>query len=344
METAVPVTEADFVRRIGSYPRIPLAHLPTPIEELSRLQHHLGGPRIFCKRDDLTGLAFGGNKVRNLEFRMAEALQEHADTVIMAVDILSNSARQTAAAAIRCGLEPVLVLRGAAPEEATGNLLVDRLLGAEIHHATDEREQQQIVDQLLVRFRDRGRHPWALDRSPLFTLSAALAYALATIELVHQLRESGLSGPLSLYISSSGKGQAGLELAVRALKLDARVIGSSVKPMHGQGPATVARLTNEAARRLDLDLQVDPSDVDNRDSYVGQGYGLPSEAGDEALRMAAEKEGLLVDPVYTAKAFAALIDDVRQARVPANGTVVFVHTGGLPLIFQQSARLAGAVL
>lgn len=344
METVTPVTEEDLVRRIGKYPRVPLAHLPTPIEELTRLQQHLGGPRLFCKRDDLTGLAFGGNKVRNLEFRMAEALQEHADTVVMAVDILSNSARQTSAAAIRCGLEPVLVLRGAAPEEVTGNLLVDRLLGAEIHHASDEQEQQRIVDELLVSLRDRGRHPWALDRSPLFTLSAALAYALATIELVHQLRERDVSGPLSLYISSSGKGQAGVELAVRALKLEARVIGSSVKPMHGQGPATVARLTNEAARRLDLDLQVDPSEVDNRDRYVGQGYGLPSEAGDEALRLAAEKEGLLVDPVYTGKAFAALVDDVRGGRVPANGTAVFIHTGGLPLIFQQAARFAGAVL
>jgi D-cysteine desulfhydrase/L-cysteate sulfo-lyase len=336
-----PITEEELERRISAIPRTRLAHLPTPLEELPRLRRHLGGPRLMVKRDDLTGVAFGGNKVRNLEFRMAEATAAGADTVIMSVDILSNSARQTAAAAIRLGMAPVLVLKGMAPETVTGNLLVDRLLGAEIHHAASSEEQGQVADRVAARCMAEGKTPFILDRSPTFTFSAACAYALATVELLRQLREHGVEERPHLYISSSGKGQAGVELAVRALGLDARVTGSSVKPMQGRGPAEVARLTTEAARGLEIELEVAPGDVDNRDRYVGRGYGIPSPAGDEALRLAAECEGLLLDPVYTAKAFAALVDDVRERRLGDDEVAVFVHTGGLPLIFQHAGHLAG---
>lgn len=340
--TTPPLTAAALRALIAAVPRVPLAHLPTPLEELPRLSALLGGPRLLAKRDDLTGLAFGGNKVRNLEFRLAEVLAAGADTVVFCVDILSNSARQTTAAANRLGLETVLVLRGRPPARETGNLLVDRLLGAEVRFADDAAGQRREADAAVARLRAAGRRPFVLNDSPMFGVAAALAYALATLELLDQLAARGI-GPerLHLYISSSGKGQPGLELAVRALGLPTRVTG--VAAMTADGPANVARGVEEAAAFLGLDLPIAPADVDNRADQVGEGYGRPTAAGLEAMRLAARTDGLLLDPVYTAKAFAALIDDARHGRLGRDDVAVYVHTGGLPLIFEQADQLGAAL-
>src|SRR5579884_532950 len=232
--TRVPVSKDQLRELIGRVPRVRLAHTPTPLEELPRLTKLLGGPRLLAKRDDLTGLAFGGNKVRNLEFRLAEALEAGADTVVFFVDILSNSARQTTAAANRFGLDTVLVLKGRPPERETGNLLVDRLLGAEVLFADDAAGQRRVVDEAVERLRAAGKRPIVLNDSPLFGVGAALAYADATLELLDQFAAPASGYPgigperLHLYISSSGKGQPGLELAVRALGLPAHVTGVRV--------------------------------------------------------------------------------------------------------------------
>src|SRR5581483_3529430 len=222
--TQVPIAASELRALIARVPRVELAHKPTPLEELPRLSKLLGGPRILAKRDDLTGLAFGGNKVRNLEFRMAEALAAGADTVVFYVDILSNSARQTTAAANRLGLKTILVLRGRPPAEITGNLLVDYMLGAEIHFADDAEGQRREVDEAVARVRAAGGTPFVMNDSPMFGVGAALAYADATLELLDQLAERGV-GPerLHLYIASTGKGQPGPELAVRALGLPTTV-------------------------------------------------------------------------------------------------------------------------
>jgi 1-aminocyclopropane-1-carboxylate deaminase/D-cysteine desulfhydrase-like pyridoxal-dependent ACC family enzyme len=343
--TKPPITAEHLQELINRVPRVRLACTPTPLEELPRLAEALGGPRLFVKRDDLTGLAFGGNKVRNLEFRLAEALQAGADTVIMFVDILSNSARQTAAAATRCGLRTVLVLKGERPDHVTGNLLVDYLLGAEIVFAPDAAAQRRAVDQAVERLRSQGRRPFVLNDSPMFAIAAALAYAEATLELLGQLQAHGIAPErLHLYISSTGKGQPGLELAVRALGLPVKVTGAAVHHTGGEARAWVAQGVNNAAAFLGLDLHVSPDEIDNRDDYVGPGYGVPSDAGNEAMLLTARTEGLLLDPVYTAKAFAAIIDDVRRGRLGRGDTAVFVHTGGLPLLFNLAEQIAPLVV
>ena len=315
----VPLTATDLHLLIDKVPRVRLAHTPTPLEDLPQLTRALGGPRIMAKRDDLTGLAFGGNKVRNLEFRMAEALAAKADTVVFYVDILSNSARQTTAAANRLGLKTVLVLKGRPPEHITGNLLVDYMLGAEIRFADDAEGQRREVDEAVARVRAAGGTPFVLNDSPMFGVAAALAYADATLELLDQLAERGIgSDRLHLYIASTGKGQPGPELAVRALGLSTTVTGLAVLRTEGRAKAAVARGVNEAAAFLGLDLRVGPEDIDNRDDFVGPGYGLPSDQGVEAMRLAARTDGLLLDPVYSGKAFAAVIDDARR-RAPRRG-------------------------
>ncbi|HLH74229.1 MAG TPA: pyridoxal-phosphate dependent enzyme [Chloroflexota bacterium] len=343
--TEIPITAEQLQALIDRVPRVELAFKPTPLEELPRLSRVLGGPRIFAKRDDLTGLAFGGNKVRNLEFRLAEAINAGADTVIMFVDILSNSARQTAAAANRFDLKCVLVLTGRPPAQVTGNLFVDYLLGAEVIFADDAAEQRRAVDHAVARLQAEGRRPFVLNDSPLFGIAAALAYAEATLELLSQLAPQGIDpSHLHLYISSTGKGQPGLELAVRALGLPIQVTGSAVRYTDGQAKAWVAQGVNAAAAFLGLNLQVNGAEIDNRDRYVGPGYGIPSEAGLEAMRLAARTDGLLLDPVYTSKAFAAIIDDTRQGRLTAADTAVYVHTGGLPLMFNLADQLGSLLI
>jgi 1-aminocyclopropane-1-carboxylate deaminase/D-cysteine desulfhydrase-like pyridoxal-dependent ACC family enzyme len=342
--TRTPITAEQLQERINQVPRVALAHKPTPLEELPRLTRALGGPRLLVKRDDLTGLAFGGNKVRNLEFRLAEALAAGADTLVMYVDILSNSARQTTAAASRFGLQTVLVLKGCRPAQVTGNLLVDYLLGAEIIFAEDAEGQRRATDEAVARLRREGRHPFVLNDSPMFAIAAALAYAEATLELLVQLTARGI-GPerLHLYISSSGKGQPGPELAVRALGLPVKVHGASVLRTEGRAKAAIAQGVNDAAAFLHLDLRAAPAEIDNRDDYVGDGYGIPSATGNEAMLLAARTDGLLLDPVYTGKAFAAIVDDTRRGRLGPDDVAVYLHTGGLPLLFNLAEQIAPLV-
>ena len=340
--TPVPVTAAELRGRIAAVPRVPLAITPTPLEDMPRLTGHLGGPRVMVKRDDLTGLAFGGNKVRNLEFRMAEAVGAGADTVIVGLDVLSNSARQTAAAANRLGLSAVLVLGGRRPPDVTGNLLIDYVLGARVVFGGDGPGCRAAIDDAAAEVSARGGRPWVLSDSPMFAIASALAYAEATLELFDQLGERGIgTGRLRLYLASTGKGQAGPELAVRALGCPARVVGCAVRHVEGGAAPIVAEATNAAARFLDLVVGVEAAEIESRGQYVGPGYGAPSEAGLEAIELAARTDGLLLDPVYTSKAFAALIDDARTGRTGPGDTAVFIHTGGLPLLFNLARELGG---
>ena len=342
--TIPPLSRQELRGRIDRIPRVPLALLPTPLEDMPRLAERLGGPTVLVKRDDLTGLALGGNKVRNLEFRMAEALGKGADTVIMGLDVLSNSARQTAAAANRHGLETVLVLKGQRPDVITGNLLVNYLLGARVVFGGDAAGQRAAIDGVVAELEAEGRRPWVISDSPLFPITSAVAYVDATLELLSQLDGRGVdAGRLSLYITSTGKGQPGLELAIRALGLPARVVGSAVDYVDSGAARVVADGVNVAADFLGIDISVSAGDIDNRDDYVGEGYGVPSQAGLEAIEIAARTDGLLLDPVYTGKGFAALIDDVRRGRTGPGDTSVFFHTGGLPLLFNLAGELGPLV-
>jgi D-cysteine desulfhydrase/L-cysteate sulfo-lyase len=329
----------DAVRaKIARVPRVSIAIRPTPMVEAPNLARALGGPRIFVKRDDLTGVALGGNKLRNLEFRLARTMAERPDVVLVGLDLQSNSARQTVGACNRLGLRTVLVLEGARPREVQGNLLVDYLLGAEIHFAADRDEQRRTLDRLAAECRRRGERPHILNDNPMFDVASAIAYLETTMEMLEQLAAAGVT-PTVFYMSSSGKGQAGLELA-RELWGGFRVHGVTATAEYDV-PTRTAAIANEAARTLDLDVTVRPEDVVNFGDFVGPGYGRPSPEGTEAVRLFARTEGMVLDPVYTGKCAAALIAHARAGRLTRDDTAVFVHTGGAPAVFTWSQLWSG---
>ena len=322
----------DWIReRIARIPRVKIALTPTPLQEAPNLTKALGGPRIFVKRDDLTGVAFGGNKLRNLEFRLARTIAENPDTVIVGLDLQSNSARQTVGACNKLGLRTILVLVGERPPIVQGNLLVDYLMGAEVHLAPDAQAQRRMLDDLAARCYAAGGRPHILNDNPMFDVASAFAYIETTLEILDQLREQD-AAPSAVYMSSSGKGQAGVVLAQRLTNSGFAMQGITATDAHDV-PERTARIANDTAQALSLDLRVSPSDILNDQNFVGKGYGIPTEAGVEAVRLFARHEGMVLDPVYTGKAAAGMISHIRAGRYGPGDVIVFVHTGGSPAIF-----------
>ncbi len=318
---------------ISAIPRVRLACLPTPLQEARNLSKLLGGPRIFVKRDDLTGVAFGGNKTRNLEFRLAAAQAMGADAIVMELDQQSNSARQTAGCCNRLGLDTVLVLVGSRPEPVQGNLLVNYLLGADVRYASSIAEQRRQSTEALAELRAEGRKPCLLNDIPMFDEGSAIAYLESTCEVVEALAEKGLE-PDCFYMSSSGKGQAGQILAQMLLG------GFAVRGITATDefniPPRGAEIANRTAHTLGLNVAVTPDDVINDAAFVGEAYGVPSAAGNEAVRLFARTEGIILDPVYTGKAAAGMIAHIRRGDFNREEIVVFVHTGGTPAIFTHN--------
>ena len=317
--------------RIAVLPRLDIALKQTPLEEARNLTRVLGGPRIFVKRDDLTGVALGGNKLRNLEFRLAHAMKDEPDTVIVGLDLQSNSARQTVGACNKLGLRTILVLEGQRPNNVQGNLLVDYLLGAEVHFAADRLQQRAMLDGLAEQVRAQGGRPHILNDNPMFDVASAVAYLEVTLEVLEQLDGRGLK-PNYFYMSSSGKGSAGIILAQRLLGADF-AMHSVCATDEFHLPSRTAGIANETAATLGLDISVSEEEVINTTDFVGKGYGIPSEAGDEAVRLFARTEGIILDPIYTGKAAAGMIAHIREGRFSQDDVLVFVHTGGTPAIF-----------
>ncbi len=335
-----PMTREQIRHAIARIPRIRLAHLPTPLQPCPRASRDLGID-LLVKRDDLTGLAFGGNKTRNLEFRMAEARNSGADVLVFGVEVSSNSARQTAAAANMLGLPVVLVLRGRPDTPVDGNLLVDYLLGADVRivDLPTDADLDAEVARVAESLRAQGRRPFNLNVAPMFARASALAYLEALLEIQDQL---GVQADF-LYMCSGSKGMAGLLLGQRLTGESAAIV--AVSATHGRGdPRTVtARIANETADLLGLaDVRFTPEEVNLTTNYVGEAYGIPTAAGNDALLYLARTEGLLLDPVYTGKAFAGLLDHVRTGRIPRGARVIFVHTGGQPALFSFSRALMAA--
>jgi 1-aminocyclopropane-1-carboxylate deaminase/D-cysteine desulfhydrase-like pyridoxal-dependent ACC family enzyme len=323
----------DWIReRLAQIPRVKIALTPTPLQEAPNLTKALGGPRIFVKRDDLTGVAFGGNKLRNLEFRLARTMAENPDTVIVGLDLQSNSARQTVGACNKLGLRTILVLIGERPPVVQGNLLVDYLMGAEVHFAPDAPAQRRILDDLAARCYAAGGRPHILNDNPMFDVASALAYIETTLEILDQLHEHN-AAPSALYMSSSGKGQAGVVLAQKLIKANFAMQGITASDAYEDVPERTAKIANDTAQALGLHLRVSPSDILNDRSFVGKGYGIPTEAGVDAVRLFARHEGVVLDPVYTGKAAAGMIAHIRAGLYGPRDVIVFVHTGGLPAIF-----------
>jgi len=338
LSSATQVTLPDFSdirERIAAVPRVKLIVRPTPITEAPNLARALappgGGPRILIKRDDLTSIGLGGNKLRNLEFRLAKSMEDKPDTVIVGLDLQSNSARQTVAACNKLGLRTILVLEGARPNAPQGNLLMDYLLGADVHFASDRQAQRKALDDLAAEVRAQGGRPHILNDNPMFDVASAIAYIETTIEILEQLAEEGVALDC-LYMSSSGKGQAGLVLAQRITGLPFRVhCVTATDEFHV--PSRTAAIANETAQLLGLNLRVSEDEIVNFGDQVGPGYGRPTEAGIEAVKLFARQEGVVLDPIYTGKAAAGMVKHIREGRFRPEETVVFVHTGGVPANF-----------
>jgi D-cysteine desulfhydrase family pyridoxal phosphate-dependent enzyme len=330
---------------VTDLPRIPLATLPTPITDAVRLRAALGGPskcpRILIKRDDLTGLGLGGNKARKLEYLIADALAKGAHTVVTTGAVQSNHARMTAAAACIAGLKCVLVLtsRYEVPR-VEGNLLLDHLFGAEVRFVPSEdpmlavgRDAEAVAD-VVHEEASAGRHAYVI---PVGGSSAvgALGYVSGTAELVGQLREMGVA-PTRLYYGSGSRGtQAGLTLGARLSNAPYKLWGVAVSAGEPEKIERARKAANDAADLLGVASRVDREDLFTDQGFIGEGYGIPTAAGLEAIDLLARTEAILLDPVYTSKGFSALVQHVRAGDIPPTDTVVFLHTGGVPALFTR---------
>lgn len=317
---------------IAGLPRVTLANLPTPLEHLPRLTSTLGGPTLWVKRDDMTGLAFGGNKTRQLEFVMADALKHEPQVFVTGANIQSNWSRQATAAAVKLGIPIVLVLRNSDMQEIQGNVLLDYWMGAEVHFV-DEPDMTRMgehIDDMVTELRGQGKRAFKLDSwSPL----TAIAYVNMMVELQEQCETLGIA-PTRLWLAAAGPTQAGIVLGARLLEWDIKITG--VAPLqwtNGTMPDITAQIANEAAELLGVETRILPDEIENLDSYIGAGYAVPSTEGLDAMRLAARTDALLLDPVYTGKAMAGLIDQVHKGDVTGDDTVIFLHTGGLPANF-----------
>lgn len=314
----------------GLRPRVPLAQLPTPLEPLDRLSDHLGGPRLLVKRDDQTGLALGGNKARKLEYLCAEALEAGTDVLVTGGGHQSNHVRMTAAAANRLGLDAHVVLGGPAPATSSGNLVLDRLLGATLEFcgADDYYGVERAIEAAAERLAGAGRRPFAL---PIGGASAtgALAYAQAADEMAGQAAEAGAAVDRVFVADGSGGTHAGLVAAYGETPVVVGVDVGTRPDLDEYVPARAAEVADLAGR------PAPPAAVVVDHDHAGPGYGVLTPECVGALRLAARLEGLVLDPVYTGKAMAALLTWVHDGRVGAGETVVFWHTGGAPALFAR---------
>jgi len=317
--------------------RVRFAHLPTPIEELPRLSAHLGGPRLFVKRDDLTGLAFGGNKTRKLEFLVAEALEQGAKMLITGGAAQSNHCRQTAAAAAKFGLDCMLVLSGPRPEKPSANLLLVHLFDADVVWVERRDERDAKLEEIYKTARASGRQPYLVPyggSSP----TGALGYAFA----VQEFLEQGIRADWMVFASSSGGTQAGLVLGQRAFGYQGRVLGISIDEPQGTLQARAAEIASAASEKLGERIAFDPAAVLVNADYCAAGYGVFGPGEKNAAELFAEYEGLLLDPVYTGRAAAGMIDLIRKGFFHKDETILFWHTGGQAALFAD--KYSGDIL
>ncbi|MCP5048757.1 MAG: D-cysteine desulfhydrase family protein, partial [bacterium] len=310
------------------------------LTELDRLSQRLGGPRIFMKRDDQTGLAFGGNKTRKLEYLLGDALERGCDTLVTGGAVQSNHCRQTSAAAAACGMSCHLALGGYAPQKWEGNLLLDNILGATIHWCGENRKGETIPD-IVADLANKGCKPCLIPYGGSNTIGAA-AFVNAAGELRDQLKKTDYEISHIVFASSSGGTHAGLMLGARIFDLNSRIIGIGIdKDEAGDGPydRLVMNLANETAKRLEVNTTFSREDVIIKNDYLGEGYGVVGELERRAIRLVAETQGVLLDPVYTGRAMGGLLDMIEGGEFSVADRVLFWHTGGSPALFSYSRDL-----
>ena len=340
---------SEMLAALESLPRVALAALPTPLEHCPGLSGELAGPQIWTKRDDLTGLALGGNKTRMFEFVLGQAIADGADTVIGGAAVQSNYCRQLAASCARLGLECHLVLRkvrGDRDREIQGSLLLDLLVGANVELVEDEGSWAELG----VRIRDKAGE-LTQDGHSVFIARvgdesglgrSAASYAAATLELLDQADGAGLRID-EIWLCSSDTTQAGIALALRHLESPIQLVGLPALPEPVSPGWTfeecLASVATECGQLLGLSTAIAASDIVSITDYIGPGYAVMTDAAREAMQMAGRLDGLILDPVYTAKTMAGLIDHIRRGRIAADRNVVFLHTGGLPALFAYADSL-----
>ena len=340
--------------QIQKFPKQNLIHLPTPLMKLENLTNELGGPNIYIKRDDMTGLAFGGNKSRKLEFIMQDVLDKRADAIITWAGLQSNWCLQTAAAARKFGITVILILFNVydLPEEYDGNLLLDLILNADIKirevgkgSVLHLENVDEILEEAAKEVKERGQTPYI---APIGGSAAggsmgdplgAISYVNAYVELVEQASEMGMDVDYVLHASGSGGTQAGLAVGAKALSEKAKVLGVSVAEEKNTYTDLVLDIAADTLAALDMKLEIEKSDIIVFDEYMGEGYGEVNKEVAEAIRLMSMKEGIFLDPVYTGKAMVAMMDLVKKGYVKKEDNVVFFHTGGTAALFPNKQKL-----
>ena len=334
------LSEQDLFQRIAKTPQVDIGHFPTPLEECPRLSEALGGPRIYIKREDCSGLAMGGNKVRQLTFTIGDAVAQGADTIVHGAASQSNHCRQAAAACNKLGLKCYLRLARDHKSIVQGNLFLDYLFGAdvEIVDIPFGPELENFKIQLAEKLKTDGLKPYVVT-SPRSTALAAVAFVWCIAEIHEQQEKLGIDADW-IYTASVGGTQAGLVLGTKALNMKLKPYACS--PVHWVGKIDRIRdAANSAASILNLDTKIVDSDILNSDDYIGEAYGYLTPEFVSALKLVANTEGIILDPVYTAKAMACLIDHIKEGRLDSNDTVIFLHTGGTPALFAYNDELFG---
>lgn len=341
------LTTSDLRAAIAGVPRYPLAQAPTPLEKLEKLSKLLGGPDIYVKRDDCTGFAMGGNKARHNEYLIADALSLGADLFVWGAGVQSNNCRQTAAACAKAGLECHLVLgRGGpatGPDPVQGNLLLDHLFGAHVEIVEEKvgADLDRRIAKVAAAHRANGRNVYLWDR-PRVTPRAAISYGTCLAEILEQTSPLQFT-PDAIYVSSAGSTGAGLVFGQKALGLKTRIVSVAPIQWPWDTEADMAEMARVAAELCGLKLSIGREDVVVEYGHIGPAYGQLSEGCVEAITLLARYEGLLLDPLYTGKAMSALIADIRAGKWKRGDNVVFIHTGGTPVLFAYNEELVSRI-
>ena len=330
--------------QLDRFPRVRLGHLPTPLEPMARLSARLGGPKLWIKRDDCTGLATGGNKTRKLEFLVADALAQGADTLITLGALQSNHARQTAAAAAKLGLKCVLVLEERVSQATNayrhnGNVLLDRLLGAELRYVPRDSSMTAATRTAAEEVWHAGGKPYVIPGGGSNAIGA-LGYVGCALEILQQAAGLGIRIDRAVHATGSSGMQAGLIAGFDGMRSGVRVLGITVGRPRDNQEKNIARLLDETWAHLGMMGTAPHDNIEANDNYFGEAYGIPTPAMKEAVGLLAETEGVLLDPVYSGKAMAGLIDLVRQGTFNKDENVVFIHTGGQAGLFAYEPAFA----
>jgi D-cysteine desulfhydrase family pyridoxal phosphate-dependent enzyme len=346
---------SDFQKKIQAFAKVDLIHLPTPLQKLENLSEELGGVDIYMKRDDLTGLAFGGNKSRKLEFIIPDVLEKGADAIITWASLQSNWCLQTAAAARKFGFTPVLVLFKSydLPEEYDGNLLLDyilqadiRIREAEVGKVVRQEDVDEILEEVVIEVKESGHTPYvapiggsmvggSMDK-PL----GAISYAHAYVEMLEQAETMGFQPDYVVHATGSGGTQAGLAVGAKALTPNTGVLGVSVSEEMETFSQDVFSIAQDTVKALDVDVDLNKEgDIHVLDEFLGEGYGIITKDVSDTIRQVSVKEGIFLDPVYTGKAMTALFDFVKKGTIKKEDKVVFFHTGGTAVLFPYKHKL-----